>query len=65
MRLVSEYGDEEPVDAAMNELMDDMVNYCERSRVGKVFVIDKTFPMYDEECRCCGEARMRVPWRDG
>jgi len=66
--LISEYGDEvsRSVEAAMIALTDDMMNYCERSRVGRVFLIDKPFPLQALEKRCphCGERRVRVPWQE-
>ena len=66
--LISEYGDEvsRSVEAAMIALTDDMMNYCERSRVGRVFLIDKPFPLQALEKRCphCGERRVKVPWQE-
>jgi len=64
--LVSEYGNEasKSVETAMNALTNDLKNYCERSRVGKVFVIDKPFPLrvLGKKCPHCGERVVRVPW---
>jgi len=51
----------------MDMLTDEMIDYCERSRVGKVFVIDKSFPLKELEEKCPhyeGE-NVRVPWQDG
>jgi hypothetical protein len=65
--LTSEYSDEacKSVEAAIDVLTDDIMNYCERSRVGKVFMIDKPFPLQELEGKCphCGEERVRVPWQ--
>jgi len=66
--LISEYGDEPSasVAAGMDVLTDDMIDFCKRSRVGKVFMVDKPFPLKDLEERCphCGEQKLRVPWQD-
>ena len=66
--FISEYGDEvsNGIDAALAALMDDIMDYCERSHIGRVFVIDKPFPLDDlrEKCPLCGKDRVRVPWQD-
>jgi hypothetical protein len=66
--FVSEYGDEQSrsVEAAIDALTEDMIDYCERSRVGKVSMIDKPFPLkqLQEKCPHCGEEKVRVPWQD-
>jgi Zn finger protein HypA/HybF involved in hydrogenase expression len=66
--FISEYSDEasRSVEAAMDVLTDDVMNYCERSRVGKVSMIDKPFPLQEleEKCPHCGEEKVRVPWHD-
>ena len=66
--LISEYRDEASrgIEAAVDVLTDDLMDYCERSHVGKVFVIDKPFPLNElyEKCPNCGEDKVRVPWQD-
>ena len=66
--FIAEYCDKvfRTIDCAMDALADDMMDYCERSRVGKVFMIDKQFPLreYEERCPSCGGERVRVPWPD-
>ena len=68
MWLISEYGDEASgcIEVAMDVLTDDMMDYCERSHVGKVFIIDKPFPLKKlrETCPLCGGEKVRVPWQD-
>lgn len=68
MWLISEYFHEwsGSIEAAMDGLTDDMTDYCERSRVGKVFMVDKPFPLkeLEEGCPHCGEQKVRVPWQD-
>jgi len=65
--LISEYSDDPSgcVAAAMDVLTDDMIDFCKRSRVGKVFMVDKPFSLEELEERCphCGEQRVRVPWQ--
>ena len=62
--LISEY-DDEASGRTVYVLTDDMMNYCERSRVGRVFIVDKPFPLHDvdEKYPHCDEERVRVPWR--
>jgi len=64
--LTDEYGDEasNSVEAAMDALADDIIDYCERSRVGKITVIDSPLPLteLEEKCPHCGGERVRVPW---
>jgi len=66
--LISEYGNEvsRSVEAAMTALTDDMMDYCERSRVGRIFLIDKPFPLQalEERCSHCGERRVAAPWQE-
>ena len=66
--LTSEYRDEASrgIDAAVDALTDDIMDYCERSHVGRVFVIDKPFPLNElqEKCHLCGKDKVRVPWQD-
>jgi len=64
--LISEYSDEESAEDIMDEVTNDMMDYCQRSRVGKVFVVDKPFPLreLEEKCPNCGEKKLRVPWPD-
>ena len=66
--LISEYRDEmsRGIDAAVDALTSDIMDYCERSHVGRVFVIDKPFPLNEpqEKCPLCGNDKVRVPWQD-
>ena len=68
MWLISEYGDEasRSVEVAMDMLTDDLMDYCERCQVGKVFIIDKLFPMKElgEKCPLCNAQTVRVPWQE-
>ena len=66
--LISEYSDEafRSIDAAVGALIDDIMDYCERSQVGRVFVIDELFPLNElqEKCPFCGKDKVRTPWQD-
>ena len=66
--LISEYGEEasRSVQTVMDVLTDDMIDYCKRSRVGKIFMIDKPFPLKELKAKCphCGEENVRVPWQE-
>jgi hypothetical protein len=66
--LISEYGDEASrcIEAAVDVLTDEVMDYCKRGRAGKVFMIDKPFPLkeLEEKCPYCGEEKVRVPWQD-
>ena len=66
--VISEYGDEvsRSAEAAIDALTDDMIDYCNRGRVEKVFMVDKPFPLRELEERCphCGKDKVRVPWPD-
>ena len=66
--FISEYADEASrcIEGAVDVLTDDVMDYCKRCRVGRVFMIDKPFPLkeLEEKCPFCGEERVRVPWQD-
>jgi len=66
--LISDYSDElsRSIEVAMDVLTDDMIDYCERCKVGKVFIIDKPFPVKELErkCQLCEAEMVRVPWRN-
>ena len=66
--LISEYGDEasRSVETAIDALTDDMIDYCKRGRVGKIFMVEKPFPLKELKAKCphCGEENVRVPWQE-
>jgi hypothetical protein len=65
----SEYGEEasESIGAALDSLADDILDYCERSRVGTIIAIDRPLPLAElsERCPHCGGMAVRVPWQGG
>jgi len=66
--IVSEYDNEaSSIDQeVMDALAGDMIDYCERSQVGRISLIDEPFPTQDlhEKCPHCGQDMVRVPWQD-
>ena len=65
----SEYGEEasKSIEAAIDALTDDILDYCERSRVGTIIVINRPLSLAElsERCPHCGGEAVRVPWQGG
>ena len=64
---ISEYdNDSNSVETVMGTLTHDMMDYCERSRAGRIFIIDVPFSLQalEEKCLLCRERIVRVPWQD-
>jgi len=61
-----EYGEEasNSIEAALDALADDILDYCERSGVGTIIVINRPLPLTElsEKCPHCGGEAVRVPW---
>jgi hypothetical protein len=67
--FTSDYGEEasKSIEAVMNALTDDIMDYCKRSRVGKITMIGSPLPLTELKAKCphCGGEAVRVPWQDG